>query len=232
MTAMNKRLLISESHDDSNWCTPCRGNRSTRHTLSTINFHRVPNPTSHVVCVGNHSLVPTRTKQAPTPGRSLSDQRQTCPTVVLGHLIPLPHDSLGVGERGFGQMVTQIHHLTGLISLACDRHVRYLLTCTNPSVLNQHRWGLPHRNLRIATSLSPPFPSKCSTGPPNWPHPISILSDIKHRFQGSSLKGSISATWYSDHSAIYHNLHLYLAIASGLSLVIGSTRMDWKVILM
>jgi hypothetical protein len=26
MTATNKRLLISETHDDSNRCTPCRGN--------------------------------------------------------------------------------------------------------------------------------------------------------------------------------------------------------------
>jgi hypothetical protein len=27
----------------------------------------------------------------------------------------LPHDSLGVGERGFGQVVTQLHQLTGPI---------------------------------------------------------------------------------------------------------------------
>jgi hypothetical protein len=26
---------------------------------------------------------------------------------------PLPHDSLGVGERDFGQVVTQLHQLTG-----------------------------------------------------------------------------------------------------------------------
>jgi hypothetical protein len=43
-------------------------------------------------------------KQAPTPGRSLGGQRQTCPTVILSHLI-LPHDSLGVGEIGFSQVV-------------------------------------------------------------------------------------------------------------------------------
>jgi hypothetical protein len=27
---------------------------------------------------------------------------------------PLPHDNLGVGERGFGQVITQLHQLTGL----------------------------------------------------------------------------------------------------------------------
>jgi hypothetical protein len=101
----------------------------------------------------------------------------------------LPYDSPGVGERGFDQVVTQLHQLTGPISLACDRYVQYLLTGTNPSVLNRHRRGLPHKNLGIAIALSLPFPSECSTGPSNWPRPVSILSDINHRFQGSSLKG-------------------------------------------
>jgi hypothetical protein len=126
----------------------------------------------------------------------------------------------------------QATRLTGLISPACDRYVQYLLTGTNPSVLNQHKPGLPHRNLRITTALSPPFPSVCSTGPPNWPCPISILSGINHRSQGSSLKGSMAATWSSDYSAIYHNLYLCLAITNDLSLAIGSTRVDWKVSLM
>jgi hypothetical protein len=34
--------------------------------------------------------------------------------------------------------------LTGPISPACDRYVQYLLTGTNPSVLNRHRRWLPH----------------------------------------------------------------------------------------
>jgi hypothetical protein len=34
---------------------------------------------------------------------------------------------------------------TGPISPACDRYVQYLLTGTNPLVLNWHRWGLPQR---------------------------------------------------------------------------------------
>jgi hypothetical protein len=40
------------------------------------------------------------------------------------------------------------------------------------------------------------------------------------------------ATWSSDHSAIYRNLYLRLAIANDLSLAIGLTRVDWKVSLM
>jgi hypothetical protein len=44
----------------------------------------------------------------------------------------------------------------------------------------------------------------------------------------------MATTWSSNHSTIYHNLHLHLAIANDLSLVIGSTwvRVVWKVTLM
>jgi hypothetical protein len=38
--------------------------------------------------------------------------------------------------------------------------------------------------------------------------------------------------WSSDHSGIYCGLHLCLAIANNLSLVIGVTRIDQKVVLM
>jgi hypothetical protein len=49
-----------------------------------------------------------------------------------------PHDNLRVGERGFSQVVTQLHQLTGAVSPACDWYV-YLLARANPMVLNQHR---------------------------------------------------------------------------------------------
>jgi hypothetical protein len=42
----------------------------------------------------------------------------------------------------------------------------------------------------------------------------------------------MATTWCFDHSAIYHILHLCLVIANDLSLVIGSTRIDQKVISM
>jgi hypothetical protein len=38
--------------------------------------------------------------------------------------------------------------------------------------------------------------------------------------------------WSSNHSAIYRNLHLRLSIANDLSLAIGVTRIDQKVVLM
>jgi hypothetical protein len=42
----------------------------------------------------------------------------------------------------------------------------------------------------------------------------------------------MAATWSFDHSAIYRSLHLRLAKANDLSLVIGVTRIDQKVVVM
>jgi hypothetical protein len=42
----------------------------------------------------------------------------------------------------------------------------------------------------------------------------------------------MAATWSFDHSTIYHSLHLHLAIANDLSLIIGFTRIDQKVVIM
>jgi hypothetical protein len=39
----------------------------------------------------------------------------------------------------------------------------------------------------------------------------------------------MAAMWSSDHSAVYRNLQLRLAIANDLSLAIGSSRIDQKV---
>jgi hypothetical protein len=103
-------------------------------------------------------------------------------------LFPLSHDRLRVAERGFSQVITQLHQLIEPILPACDRYVQYLHTGTNPSVLNRHRRGLPHRNLGIAIALSLPFPSECSTGPPNWPRPVSSLSKIYQLNQSLSFK--------------------------------------------
>jgi hypothetical protein len=52
----------------------------------------------------------------------------------------------------------QATRFTGPISPTCDRYVQYLLTGTNPSVLNWHRWGLPHRKPRNSHSTLPALP--------------------------------------------------------------------------
>jgi hypothetical protein len=49
---------------------------------------------------------------------------------------------------------------------------------------------------------------------------------------GRGEKDHSGSTWSSENSAIYRNLHLRLAIAKDLYLIIGFTRIDQKVILM
>jgi hypothetical protein len=44
-------------------------------------------------------------------------------------------------------------------------------------------------------------------------------------------KEPMAALWSSDHLAIYRGLHLCLAIANDISLAIGFTRIDEKVVL-
>jgi hypothetical protein len=58
------------------------------------------------------------------------------------------------------------------------------------------------------------------------------FSGIPPIFQDSSFKESMAATWSFDHSVIYHNLPLRLAIANDLSLAIRFTRIDRKITLM
>jgi hypothetical protein len=60
----------------------------------------------------------------------------------LARLLPwvtsffLPHESIGVRERGFGQVVIQLHQLIGPTIIASNRYVQYSLVGANPSVLN------------------------------------------------------------------------------------------------
>jgi hypothetical protein len=117
---------ISESHGDSNQYTPCRGKPD---------LHRVPDHTSHVVHIVNLSLVHMRTKQTPTPGRSIGDQDSLVRSSPWVTSFFLPHNSLGVGERGFSQVVTQLHQLIGPIY----QHVIH--------TFNACSWGPTHWSL-------------------------------------------------------------------------------------
>jgi hypothetical protein len=81
----------------------------------------------------------------------------------------LPCDSPGVGERGFGPMVTQLHQLTGPISTACDRYVQYLLVGANRTILNRHRRELQPWRCRLATYPLLDLPNQLSPLSPKGP---------------------------------------------------------------
>jgi hypothetical protein len=74
-------------------------------------------------------------------------------------------------EVRFDIVVTKAPQLIGPHKFwhAISTHLKAYHRGQNDTVLNRHGRCLPHRNLGIATSLSPPFSSKCSTDPPTDP---------------------------------------------------------------
>jgi hypothetical protein len=70
------------------------------------------------------------------PGEVLATEDKLVQLLSWVISFPFPHDSLGVGERDFGQVVTQLHQFTGPITPACDWYIQYLIAEANPSVLN------------------------------------------------------------------------------------------------
>jgi hypothetical protein len=171
MTATNKRLLISESRGDSNRCTLCKGKPNQHATYASHFSPRTPSVhfLRAVVVRNNLSLALTKSKQAPTPGRSLANQRQTGTAVVLGDLIPPPmRQPWSRGERfrpnGYTATLAYWSHITSM------RSVRSILARgANRTVLNRHRRGLQPWRCQLATYPLPDLPNQLSPLFPNGP---------------------------------------------------------------
>jgi hypothetical protein len=124
MSATNKRLLISESHGDSNRYTPCRGKPDQHATYASHSIPRTPDVRflRAVPVRDKLSLAPTKSKYAHTPGRNLGNQRQTGSAVALGDLIPPPMRqpwSRGERFRPNGYTATSAYwgHITSMRSV-------------------------------------------------------------------------------------------------------------------
>jgi hypothetical protein len=163
MTVTNRQLLISDSRGNSNHCTPCRG-KLKKHTMYAS--HSSPRTPSirflwAVPIHDNLSLAPTKSNRPLHPEEVLTTKgKLTQPSSWVASFF-LRCDSPGVGERGFGSMVTQLLQFIGPISPACDWYIQYLFTGANPSVLNQHRRGLQPWRCQLATYHSPTLPTSC-----------------------------------------------------------------------
>jgi hypothetical protein len=172
-TATNKRLLISENHDDSNQYTPCRGkpdqhgtrfSRSVRVWPSTIHISRHPHiAVFREVINSNAQSHCSREKGLLTQ----STARQLTNLWVRTQFLSW------ASHWSSGDKATlcwwQASRLTGPISLACDQYIQYLLAGANPSVLNRHRWGLQPWRYRLSTYHSPTFPTDGLPFPPKDP---------------------------------------------------------------
>jgi hypothetical protein len=145
MTVINKRLLISESHDDSNRCTPCGGKPDQHTTYASHASPRMPSVRFlwAVPVRGNLSRVIDRVEQAHC------SREKWLPTQSTTHWLTDPriHTQFlswaNQGSSGGKTKHLSTARLTGPVSPACDQYVQYLLAGANSSVLNRHRWGLP-----------------------------------------------------------------------------------------
>jgi hypothetical protein len=165
MTAINKRVLISESRGNSNWCTPYRGkpdqhvtrfSRSVRVWSKTIRISHGPHIAIFYTVVNRFEQIHcTQEEWLPTQSTT---RRLTDPRV---HIQLLSHNnqwSSGEKSNFCWQPTTR---LTGLISPVCDRYVQYLLAGANPSLLNRHRRGLQYWRCRFDTYRFLTFPTNC-----------------------------------------------------------------------
>jgi hypothetical protein len=165
MTATNKRLLISESRDDSNRCTPCRGKPDQHATYASHASPCMPSVRflQAVFVRGNLSWVIDRVEQAhwsrdeEPPTQSIARRWPICGSVP--NFSPEPtNEAVGAKTSIYQRPATR---LTGPISSVCDRYVQYLLVGANRTVLNRHRRGLQPWRCRLFTYHSLTFSTSC-----------------------------------------------------------------------
>jgi hypothetical protein len=161
MATTNKRLFISESRGDSNQCTPCRGNPTNMTRMLPTPVH----VRSAYASYGWSSYVATFHTDQTELDRFTAPEKK-CSRLHLPTRLSDPRDppqflsqhshwSSALKPNICRQQATRF---TRPISPACDRYVQYLLTGTNPSVLNWHRRGLPHRKPQNSHNTFPALP--------------------------------------------------------------------------
>jgi hypothetical protein len=80
----------------------------------------------------------------------------------------------------------------------------------------------------LSHTQSATFPTSCLPFPLVAPPGLHFNQILAKGTKCWVFKEPMAATWSFDHSAIYRSLHLCLAIANDLPLVVGVRRIDWK----
>jgi hypothetical protein len=144
-TATNKRLLISESHGDSNRCTPCRGKPDQHDTYASHTSPRTPGVRflRRSPYVATFHKPPIELDGVTAPEKKAPDTIPSTPADRSTGPYPVSLPSQPVKQwRKSNIHQQQATRFTGAISPACDRYVQYLLMGANQMVLNRHRRGL------------------------------------------------------------------------------------------
>jgi hypothetical protein len=146
MTLTNKRLLTSESHGDSNRCTPCR-EKSDQHAIYASHASpRTPDVRflRAVPVCGNLSRVIDRVEQAHcSREEGLPTQSIARRWPIRGSVPSFSHEPTNEAVEAKPSIYQRpTTRLTGPISPVCDWYVQYLLAGANRTVLNRHRRGI------------------------------------------------------------------------------------------
>jgi hypothetical protein len=210
MAAMNKRLLISESRGDSNLCTSCRG-KPDQHDM----YDSLDSPRTSDVCFlravpvrGNLSRVTDRVERILLLPRKSAPDSTSQPGWVA-HGIRLSFSPKTVIEAVGLNQAPMDGWLLGLLGPYHWHAIGTFNTCSwvpTPQSLTDTGGGYHIENLRIGTTLSPPFPFEGSTDHPNGPARSQIIQTIFYHFnwRGKQALNLISGSLHSTSTVTYH----------------------------
>jgi hypothetical protein len=209
MTATNKRLLISESHGDSNRCTPYRG-KSNQHATHFPRSVRVWSKIIRISCGRHIATFRTVVNRFEQIHCSREEGLPTQPLTQLSD--PWVRT----------QLLSRTHHK--------HQHVT--------STFNTCSRGPTHRSLTDSSGgyslegasfpRTTPRPSQPAVFTFHLRAPPGLQFNHDLLNQSFEFKDPMAATWSFNHSIIYRSLHLRLTIANDLSLAIRVTRIDQK----
>jgi hypothetical protein len=209
-----------------NRCTPCRG-KSDQHVTC---FPRSVHAWSMTICISRgphiaifHPVVNifeqihcTREEQLPTQSiaRRLSDLWVRIQLLSHNSQRAVVKSQAPTDNRLLGLPGSYHRHAIGTFNTCSRGPTERSLTDTGGGY-NLGGAGLPHTH-------SPTFPISCPHVPLMAPPGLHFDHVLANRPKCLVFKEPMPSTWSFDHSAIYRSLHLCLAIANDLSLVVGS----------
>jgi hypothetical protein len=209
MAATNKQLLISESCGDSNRCTPYRGKPDQHDTYASHASPRTPS-------VRFLQVVPVRgnlSQATKSVGRTLlllrkkGSRHNPQPDWVIRWSATqfLSQHSHWSSNKSQISVDNRLLHLPGPYHWHAIGTFNTCSRVPTPRSLTDTGWANHIDNLRIAISLSPPFPSEGSTDPPNG----SAWSQINHNnyqmnWRGKQALNLVSGSFHSTSTITYH----------------------------
>jgi hypothetical protein len=208
MAATNKRLLIFESRGDSNRCTTCRGKPDQHDTYA---FHASPRTLGVCflrvvpVCDNLLRVIERVGRILLLPRKSAPDSTSQLSWVAYGTR-PSFSPKIAIEVVGLSQAPVD-GRLLGLPGSYHRHAIGTFNTCSRvptPRSLTDTGECYHIENLRIATTLSPPFPSEGSTDPPNGPAWSQIIhNNYQLNWRGKQALNLVSGSLHSTSTITY-----------------------------